>query len=58
MIEPTPINIVRLLLFLGAMFFWGMSTDVSDEMRERARVLWLVLLGVIWVIAFVTGGWN
>ena len=58
MIEPTPINIVRLLLFLGAMFFWGMSTDVSDETREKAKTIWLVLLGMIWVIAFVTGGWN
>ena len=58
MIEPTPVNIVRFLALCGMLFFWGMSTEVSDETRKMAKVLWFVLLAAIWVIAFITGSWN
>ena len=58
MIEPTPINIVRILALCGMLFCWGMSTEVSDRTREIAKVLWLALIAFIWIVDLVTGGWN
>lgn len=54
MIEPTTYNVIKFLSLCGMLFFWGMSTEVSDEAREKAKIFWWLFMAILWV--FIIAG--